>query len=77
MIGETAVPADLEPEHGEKSRGDFIFVKPDLFTSLFSSLDRDNKRQVPSSPDTSQYKYLSRVRKINTTGIGGIGICWR
>lgn len=56
------------------SCGDFIFVKPELFTSLFSTFNSSNLRQVPDSPDTSQYKYLSHVRKINTTGMAIAGV---
>lgn len=56
------------------SRGDFIFVRPDLFKSLFSIFDSSNQRQVPESPDTSQYKFLSHVRKINTTGMAVSGV---
>lgn len=56
------------------SRGDFIFIRPDLFKSLFSIFDSSNQRQVSESPDTSQYQFLSHVRKINTTGMAVAGI---
>lgn len=56
------------------SQGDFIFVKADLFKSLFSTFDDNNKRQVPATPDVNQYKYLSHVRNINTTGMAVAGV---
>lgn len=56
------------------SRGDFIFIRPDLFKSLFSIFDSSNQRQVSESPDTTQYKFLSHVRKINTTGMALAGV---
>ncbi|KAM0433809.1 hypothetical protein ACHAQK_009031 [Fusarium lateritium] len=52
---------------------EFIFVKPDLIKSFFSTFDKDNKRQVPEKPDVNQYKYLSHVRKINTKGMAIAG----
>lgn len=64
----------LGPESIKELRGDFVFVKPELFTSLFSTFDRSNQRQVSESPDTSQYKFLSHVRKINTTGMAISGV---
>lgn len=69
----TPVMANLGPDNTKNSRGDFIFVKPDLFTSLFSPFDKDNERQAPSSPDTSRYKFLAHVRKINTAGMAVAG----
>lgn len=56
------------------SRGDFIFIRPDLFKSLFSIFDSSNQRQASESPDTSQYQFLSHVRKINTTGMAVAGV---
>ncbi|KAF7550125.1 hypothetical protein G7Z17_g5929 [Cylindrodendrum hubeiense] len=56
------------------SRGDFIFVQPDLFTSLFSTFDDEGNRVKGSGPDTSQYKYLSHVRKINGSGMALAGV---
>ncbi|KAJ6126032.1 hypothetical protein N7471_010525 [Penicillium samsonianum] len=64
----------METERIKDSRGDFIFIKQDLFTSLFSTFDKSNNRQVPGSPDTSQYKFLSHVREINTTGMAIAGV---
>jgi hypothetical protein len=52
---------------------EFIFVKPDLIKSFFSTFGDDNKRQVPDKPDINQYKYLSHVRKINTQGMAIAG----
>lgn len=53
--------------------GEFIFLKSDLFKSLFSAFDENGNRIEKDNPDVSQYAYLSHVRKINTTGmaIGG------
>lgn len=59
---------------GEDVAGDFIFIKPDLFTSLFSPFDSSNQRVSVPSPDVSQYKFLSHVRKINTTGMAVAGV---
>lgn len=70
----TPVTRNLVAPGQEDGRGDFIFVKPDLFTSLFSTFDKDGKRVVPSEPDTSQYKYLSHVRKINGAGMALAGV---
>ncbi|KAK5996414.1 hypothetical protein PT974_01748 [Cladobotryum mycophilum] len=68
------VTPDLGPDTMKDSRGDFIFVKPDLFTSLFSTFDQNGKRVVPAVPDTSQYQYLSHVRKINGSGMALAGV---
>lgn len=56
-----------------ENTGEFIFIKPDLFKSLSSTFDKDNKRVEKENPDTQQYKFLSHVRKVNTTGmaVGG------
>ncbi|KAK8851148.1 hypothetical protein PGQ11_013627 [Apiospora arundinis] len=70
----TPVTKDLGPDNMKGSRGDFIFVKPDLFTSLFSTYDKDNKRITGSNPDTSTYKYLSHVRTINSSGMALAGV---
>lgn len=53
---------------------EFIFVKRDLFTSLFSNFDEKNARQVPAHPNTKPYRYYSHVRKINTTGMALAGV---
>ncbi|KAI1457414.1 hypothetical protein F4805DRAFT_178108 [Annulohypoxylon moriforme] len=68
------VTKDLVPDGMEKNRGDFIFVKPDLFKSLFSTFDADNNREVGSKPDTSQYQYLAHVRTINSSGMALAGV---
>lgn len=70
----TPVTSNLGPPTIKDSRGDFIFLQPDLFTSLFSTFDSSNQRQVPASPQTSQYKFLSHVRNINTTGMAVAGV---
>ncbi|KOS19909.1 hypothetical protein ESCO_005595 [Escovopsis weberi] len=70
----TPVTKDLGPEPMKDSRGDFIFVPSDLFTSLFSTFDINGNRVVPSTPDTSQYKYLSHVRTINGSGMALAGV---
>ncbi|KAL2113300.1 hypothetical protein VUR80DRAFT_4625 [Thermomyces stellatus] len=56
-----------------ENTGEFIFMKSNLFKSLFSTFDKDNKRVEKEYPDTQQYKFLSHVRKVNTTGmaVGG------
>ncbi|PHH92179.1 hypothetical protein CDD83_8565 [Cordyceps sp. RAO-2017] len=69
----TPVTANLGEDIGA-SAGDFVFLKPDLFTSLFAAFDSSGKRVVPATPDTSRYQFLSHVRKVNTTGmaVGGV-----
>ncbi|KAH6844548.1 hypothetical protein B0I37DRAFT_377755 [Chaetomium sp. MPI-CAGE-AT-0009] len=56
------------------AKGDFIFMKPYLFKSLFSTFGDDNKREVPATPATTKYKYLAHVRNINTTGMAVAGV---
>lgn len=63
-----------DPAAMEKERGDFIFIKPDLFTSLFSPFDKDGRRQVPANPDTVPYELLAHVRKINPAGMALAGV---
>ncbi|MCJ1344692.1 hypothetical protein MMC31_002895 [Peltigera leucophlebia] len=77
LLATTDIVTPVTPNLGNNisdSRGDFIFVRPDLFKSLFSTFDSSNQRQVPDSPNTSQYKFLSHVRKINTTGMAISGV---
>jgi hypothetical protein len=69
----TPITAELGPESIKDAKGDFIFIKPDLFKSMFSTFGDDNKREVPSTPDTTKYKYLAHVRNINTTGMAEAG----
>lgn len=70
----TPVTTKLGPESMKDSRGDFIFVQPELFTSLFSKFDDKGNREKGSKPDTSQYQYLSHVRKINGSGMALAGV---
>ncbi|KAJ3545141.1 hypothetical protein NM208_g2662 [Fusarium decemcellulare] len=70
----TPVTDRLGPSSMKDSRGDFIFIQPDLFTSLFSTFDNRGNRVKGSGPDTSQYKYLSHVRKINGSGMALAGV---
>jgi hypothetical protein len=70
----TPVSAALGPASMKDSRGDFIFVPPDLFTSFFSTFDDRGNRVRGSGPDTSQYRYLSHVRKINGSGMALAGV---
>lgn len=70
----TPISATLGPASMKDSRGDFIFVQPDLFTSFFSTFDDRGNRVRGSGPDTSQYKYLSHVRKINGSGMALAGV---
>lgn len=73
-IGNVVTPIEKEPGPDVKDIvTEFIFVKPDLIKSFFSTFDKDNKRQVPEKPDVNQYKYLSHVRKINTKGMAIAG----
>ncbi|KAG7416808.1 hypothetical protein Forpe1208_v003706 [Fusarium oxysporum f. sp. rapae] len=70
----TPVTSSLGPSSMKDSRGDFIFVQPELFTSLFSTFDDKGNRVKGSGPDASQYKYLSHVRKINGSGMALAGV---
>ncbi|PHH93133.1 hypothetical protein CDD83_513 [Cordyceps sp. RAO-2017] len=70
----TPVTKELGPESIKDSRGDFIFVRPDLFTSLFSAFGADGKRVSAQGPDASQYRFLSHVRKINGSGMALAGV---
>ncbi|KAH7254382.1 uncharacterized protein BKA55DRAFT_727681 [Fusarium redolens] len=70
----TPVTDRLGPSSMKDSRGDFIFVQPELFTSLFSTFDDKGNRVKGSGPDTSQYRYLSHVRKINGSGMALAGV---
>ncbi|KAM0193065.1 hypothetical protein ACHAPI_008014 [Fusarium lateritium] len=70
----TPVTSSLGPASMKDSRGDFIFVQPELFTSLFSTFDDKGNRVKGSGPDTSQFKYLSHVRKINGSGMALAGV---
>ncbi|KAF5964503.1 hypothetical protein FCOIX_13391 [Fusarium coicis] len=73
-IGNVATPIEKEPGPDVQDIvTEFIFVKPDLIKSFFSTFDKDNKRQVPEKPNVNQYKYLSHVRKINTRGMAIAG----
>jgi hypothetical protein len=65
---------EWKPETIKDDKGDFIFMKPDLFKSLFSTFGDDNKREVPATPATEKYKYLAHVRNINTTGMAVAGV---
>lgn len=74
-IGNIATPIVDDPGQNFKdAAAEFIFVKPDLFKSLFSTFDDNNNRQVGAHPNTDQYKYLSHVRKINTKGMAIAGV---
>jgi hypothetical protein len=70
---DTTKPIKEDPLLKDES-GDFIFIPAELFTSLFSPFDKNNKRQNVPHPDPSPFKYLSHVRKINTTGMAVSGV---
>ncbi|KAI0118163.1 hypothetical protein GGR51DRAFT_498337 [Nemania sp. FL0031] len=70
----TPVTASLGPDTMKDSRGDFIFVKPDLFTNLFLGSDSNGNPAKGSSPNTLQYQYLAHVRKINGQGMALAGV---
>ncbi|KAK6510288.1 hypothetical protein TWF481_005005 [Arthrobotrys musiformis] len=46
-----------------------IFLKPELFNSLFSTYDKDGKVVPSAETDISRYKYLAHVRRLNTQGM--------
>ncbi|KAI1171804.1 hypothetical protein F4777DRAFT_564071 [Nemania sp. FL0916] len=70
----TPVTADLGPDSMKESRGDFIFVKPELFTNLFLESNSSGNPTKGSSPSTIQYQYLAHVRKINGQGMALAGV---
>ncbi|TGJ87799.1 hypothetical protein E0Z10_g928 [Xylaria hypoxylon] len=70
----TPVTSDLGPDNMKDSRGDFIFVKPDLFTNLFLQKDNNGNPTKGSGPNTSQYQYMAHVRKINGQGMALAGV---
>ncbi|KAI0907854.1 hypothetical protein F4823DRAFT_626001 [Ustulina deusta] len=71
----TPVTPDLGPVNMKDSRGDFIFVKPDLFANLFPTTDSDSGNPTKGpGPDTSQYQYMAHVRKINGQGMALAGV---
>ncbi|KAI1643903.1 uncharacterized protein F4817DRAFT_348256 [Daldinia loculata] len=70
----TPVTKDLGPDSMKNSRGDFIFVKPDLFTNLFPTRDSNNNPAKGSKPNAQQYQYQAHVRKINGQGMALAGV---
>ncbi len=70
----TPITDQLGPDGMKNARGDFIFVKPDLFTSLFSNFDESGVRQVPGSPNTTPYGLLAHVKYVNGTGMALAGV---
>ncbi|KAI0156926.1 hypothetical protein GGR57DRAFT_511261 [Xylariaceae sp. FL1272] len=72
------VTSPIRPSPGndkmKDARGDFIFIKPDVFTSFFSTFDETGVRRVPATPSTSQYQFLSHVRKVNSSGMALAGV---
>ncbi|KAL8286079.1 hypothetical protein RB597_002940 [Gaeumannomyces tritici] len=67
------VTSDLGPASMKDSRGDFVFLKPDLFRALFSKFE-GGKRIDSASPDTTVYRFMSHVRKINGSGMALAGV---
>ncbi|KAI2780789.1 hypothetical protein F4815DRAFT_469104 [Daldinia loculata] len=70
----TPVIKDPKLDSMKNSRGDFIFVKPDLFTNLFPTHDSNNNPAKGPKPNTQQYKYQAHVRKINGQGMALAGV---
>ncbi|KAI1277738.1 hypothetical protein F5Y07DRAFT_407274 [Xylaria sp. FL0933] len=69
------VTTPVTSEDIKDSRGDFIFVKPDLFAKLFPTIDSDSGNPMKGpGPDTSQYQYMAHVRKINGQGMALAGV---
>ncbi|KAK6338563.1 hypothetical protein TWF730_002626 [Orbilia blumenaviensis] len=46
-----------------------IFLKPELFNSLFSTYDKNGNIVPSTETDISKYKYLAHVRRLNTQGM--------
>ncbi|KAI1406920.1 hypothetical protein F5Y13DRAFT_207166 [Hypoxylon sp. FL1857] len=70
----TPVENNEEAQRLKDSRGDFIFVKPDLFTNMFLVEDSNGNFAKGPAPDTLQYQYLAHVRKINGQGMALAGV---
>ncbi|KAI1186325.1 hypothetical protein F5B17DRAFT_454606 [Nemania serpens] len=70
----TPVTANLGPDSMKDSRGDFIFVKSDLFTNLFLGSDSNGNPSKGTGPSTLPYQYLAHVRKINGQGMALAGV---
>ncbi|WQF88012.1 hypothetical protein CDEST_13026 [Colletotrichum destructivum] len=63
------IPYDHEHEgHGAEGPIDVIFLKKDLFRSLFTDPVAGN-----NTLDVSQYKYLAHVRQVAMNGMAGAG----
>ncbi|KAI1270211.1 hypothetical protein F5Y18DRAFT_367537 [Xylariaceae sp. FL1019] len=70
----TPIQPNLGGDKMRDTRGDFIFIKPDVFTSFFSTFDENGARQVLVRPNTLQYQFLSHVRKVNSSGMALAGV---
>ncbi|KAI1773214.1 hypothetical protein F4818DRAFT_120638 [Hypoxylon cercidicola] len=71
----TPVTSKLGPLSMKDSRGDFIFVKPDLFKKFFQTEDpATGNPKTGAGPDTSQYQYMAHVRTINGQGMALAGV---
>ncbi|PHH75716.1 hypothetical protein CDD82_4311 [Ophiocordyceps australis] len=70
----TPVTQNLVHERNVDDRGDFVLVQSDIFTSLFATYDSSGNRGTSGGPNTSQYKYLAHVRKINGSGMALAGV---
>ncbi|KAI2465287.1 hypothetical protein F4781DRAFT_409984 [Annulohypoxylon bovei var. microspora] len=72
-LDNVATPSYKDVGDAASKTGEFVFIKPDLFKNLFSKFDDENNREDAKTPFTQNYKFLSHVRKINTTGMAVAG----
>lgn len=70
----TPITADLGPESIKNSTGEFVFLKPDLFLSLFSNFNDNGVRQVPVALNTIPYGLLAHIRHVKGTDMALAGV---
>ncbi|KAI8195455.1 hypothetical protein K4K52_012355 [Colletotrichum sp. SAR 10_76] len=58
----------------EKTRGDFIFLKKEMFLNLFCNFDDNGTRQNPPVINTVPYGLLAHVRHVNASGMALAGV---
>ncbi|KAK8106790.1 hypothetical protein PG999_010149 [Apiospora kogelbergensis] len=56
------------------TRGDFIFLKKEMFLNLFCEFDNNGVRQSPPAIDKVPYGLLAHVRHVNASGMAVSGV---
>ncbi|KAK6705450.1 hypothetical protein SNK05_009347 [Fusarium graminearum] len=72
----TATPITKETVSGpvDKTRGDFIFLKKEMYLNLFCDFDDKGARQDPPVINTVPYGLLAHVRHVNASGMALAGV---